>query len=91
MYGCEGCGLNNKNIREVIIQHDTNLLNCPFLDPFIIKRKERRDKVVQNNHNHEKTSDFYKDHDTKTLYPPKATIPHHQNTNKNYILLPYLT
>ena len=47
-----GCGLNNKGVREFLIQHDGTLDNFPFVIPLYIREKAYREQILPNNHKH---------------------------------------
>ena len=47
------CGLNNKGVRELVMQHDGTLYNCPFIVPLNIYSKAPIEQLLQNNHKHE--------------------------------------
>ena len=58
---CIGCGLNNKRLRELLMQHDGTLENFPFMGPLYIHSKEPREQLIQNNHKHgSSTKEFNK-------------------------------
>ena len=40
------------------MQYDDNILNCPFIGALLLNQKATREKMVQNNHKHEKKTDY---------------------------------
>ena len=49
---CQCCGLNNKEVREILIQDDSQLEKCPFSGPLFIKKKDTREHLLKINHKH---------------------------------------
>ena len=49
---CLGCGINNKGVIELIMQHYGTLENCPFRVPLYIREKSPKEQLLQNNHKH---------------------------------------
>ena len=43
---CFAFGLNNKEVRELLIRHDEKLETCPHRVPFIIKKKASREHLI---------------------------------------------
>ena len=72
---CIVCGLNRKYVRELLMQHDGKLENCPFKVPLFIKKTSAREQLPQNNHkNGSQPKDFNIKSDTSNTAPPWATI-----------------
>ena len=43
---CLGCELNNKYLRELVMQHDGTLENCPFIGPLYINSNSPREQLL---------------------------------------------
>ena len=58
---CLGYLINNKGTRELLMQNDGSLENCPFMVPLYMHEKAPIEQLLQNNHKHgSQTKDFNK-------------------------------
>ena len=73
---CLGYLINNKGTRELLMQNDGSLENCPFMVPLYMHEKAPIEQLLQNNHKHgSQTKDFNKNkYKSKETGPPQATI-----------------
>ena len=69
---CIGFGLNNKVLRELLIQHDGKLETCPLRVPLLINKQASIEQLPQNNHkNGSQPKDFNKNTDKSITDPPR--------------------
>ena len=56
--GCDGLILYHKQVREVLMKYYDKRFNCPFIVALLPNQKTIREKMVQNNHKHEKKTAY---------------------------------
>ena len=82
---CIGFGLNNKVLRELLMQHDGKLETCPLRVPLFINKQASIEQLPQNNHrNGSRPKDLNKNSDTSNRDHPQAKIACHSPKSNTF-------